>query len=338
MISKYHPAYLTDCLWSTRCGLFFISRTDGWINAYDLCYKINESTFSYKVCDSALTSMCINTKGDKLIIGDEEGKIYLLKLSKSFYSQQDLEFKKDYITKLFDRELFREKYIESLGKKKAPAKDDSTKLTKQEQMIKERVRKIDEEYTSFLNALYNKEPVKEEKKEELKVEERKMPSNKVLPKEEKEEAEVKKDNSIVKEQSDKLNNSKISQQNQSIRKDEYEEAVNKEEEAENNNSKILNNENLNMSDEKKKEASMQDNEENLKEENAEDNPQVENNQENIKNQNEDEIVENQENQNLPQGEEQNQLEQVQEQQNEQKLENAEEKIEKPKNEGEEVAE
>jgi dynein intermediate chain 2 len=162
MISKYHPAYLTDCLWSSRCGLYFISRTDGWINAYDLCYKINESTFTYKVCDSALTSICITTKGDKLIIGDEEGKIYLLKLSKSFYSQADIENKKEYINKLFERELAREKYIESLGKKKGPVKDDSAKIAKQEQMIKERIKKIDEEYTNFLTGMLNKSSIPRE--------------------------------------------------------------------------------------------------------------------------------------------------------------------------------
>jgi hypothetical protein len=157
MVSKYHPAYLTDCLWSARCGLYFVARTDGWINAYDMCYKINESTFAYKVCDSALTSICLTSKGDKLIVGDEEGKIYLLKLSRSFYSQHDLENKKDYMNKMFDRELLREKYIESLGKKKVPTKDDPTlKLAKSEQTGKDRVKKIDEEYSNFLTGMFEK--------------------------------------------------------------------------------------------------------------------------------------------------------------------------------------
>jgi len=153
MVSKYHPAYLTDCIWSTRCGLFFITRTDGWINAYDLCYKTNESTFAYKVCDSALTSICLNTKGDKLIVGDEEGKVYQIKLSKSFYSQHDVENKKDYLAKPFEREVLREKFIDTLGKKKVLLKDDATKIAKQEQVIKDKVKKIDEEYSNFITTL-----------------------------------------------------------------------------------------------------------------------------------------------------------------------------------------
>jgi len=106
--------------------------------------------------------MTINTKGDKLIVGDEEGKVYLLKLSKSFYSQVDLENKKEYINKLLERELAREKYIESLGKKKGPVKDDTAKITKQEQIIKERIRKIDEEYSSFLTGMFNKSTIPRE--------------------------------------------------------------------------------------------------------------------------------------------------------------------------------
>jgi len=164
MISKYHPAYLTDCLWSSRSGLYFISRTDGWINAYDLCYKTNESTFSYKVCDSALTSMCINSiKGDKLIIGDEDGKVYVLKLSKSFYSKHDDEMKKEYINKLFERELTREKYIDAQNKKKGgQVKDETSKITKQEQIIKDKIRRIDEEYSNFLSGMLNKSFVQKE--------------------------------------------------------------------------------------------------------------------------------------------------------------------------------
>lgn len=158
MISKYHPSYLTDCLWSIpRAGLFFVSRTDGWINAYDLCYKINESAFSYKVSESSLTTICLNMKGDKLMVGDEEGKVSLIKLSKSFYSQHDNENKKDFINKLFDREANREKSLELMLKKKGmPVKEDLQKLTKQEQTIKDKIKKIENDYIPFVNKMFQK--------------------------------------------------------------------------------------------------------------------------------------------------------------------------------------
>jgi dynein intermediate chain 2 len=158
MITKYHPAYLTDCQWNApRVGLFFVSRSDGWINAYDLCYKINDPAFAYKVSDTGLTSIAVNLKGDRLLVGDEEGKVSLVKLSKSFYSQDNTEYKKDFINKLFDRESAREKMVENIVKKKLnPGKDDQTKQLKMEQMVKERIRRIEEEYLPFVNGIFHR--------------------------------------------------------------------------------------------------------------------------------------------------------------------------------------
>jgi len=108
--------------------------------------------------------MCINSiKGDKLIIGDEDGKVYVLKLSKSFYSKHDDEMKKEYINKLFERELTREKYIDAQNKKKGgQVKDETSKITKQEQIIKDKIRRIDEEYSNFLSGMLNKSFVQKE--------------------------------------------------------------------------------------------------------------------------------------------------------------------------------
>lgn len=161
MISKYHPSYLTDGLWSpVRPGLFFISRADGWINAYDICYKINDSAFSYKVCDFPLTSISINAKGDKLIVGDEDGKVSLIKLSKSFYVVSDIENKREFINKMFEREASREKMIDGILKKKVQVgKEDTAQQAKKEQLIKEKIRSIEEEYIPFVNKIFQGEDI-----------------------------------------------------------------------------------------------------------------------------------------------------------------------------------
>lgn len=131
-----------------------MSRSDGWLLIYDLCYKINEPAFSLKISEAALTSIAINNSGDRLIIGDEAGKVYLLELSDSFKSKHDDENKKNFINSLFDREALREKSIEVvLKKKQIPVKDDSAKLIKQEQMIKDKIKKIEENYLPFVNEL-----------------------------------------------------------------------------------------------------------------------------------------------------------------------------------------
>ncbi len=159
MVSKFHPAYLTDCVWTCRVGLYIVARADGWINAYDLCYKINECAFAYKVCDSPIVSIALNNKGDKLVVGDEDGKVYLIKLSKSFYSQHDLDKKKNYINALFERENLREK---DLNKKKPVVnKDQTASIQKQEQLVKERIRNIDENYASMLDSILGVKDFKE---------------------------------------------------------------------------------------------------------------------------------------------------------------------------------
>jgi hypothetical protein len=99
--------------------------------------------------------MALNLRGDRLLVGDEEGKVSLLKLSKSFYSQHDNENKKDFINKFFDREANREKNLETLLKKKGPVKED-LKTNKQEIVIKEKIKRIEEEYIPFVNKIFQR--------------------------------------------------------------------------------------------------------------------------------------------------------------------------------------
>jgi hypothetical protein len=156
MISKYHPAYLTDGLWGKRPGIMFLSRTDGFVVAYDICYKLNETVFSGKVTDYPITSIAINKEGDKLFVADEEGKVSMLKLSKSFYEQTQLQktTSQAFLNTMFEREVNKEKSIEILierKKKKGVPKDDAAKQAKQEQQLKERLKQIEMDYMSFVN-------------------------------------------------------------------------------------------------------------------------------------------------------------------------------------------
>lgn len=158
-ISKYHPAYLSDCCWTpTRVGVFFVIRNDGMLIAYDICYKTHDYIFSQKICEAPLTSMAINNVGDYLIIGDNEGVVHLVKLSKAFYyTDENDKDKKELITNIFEREVNREKNIDIILKKKIqPQKDESIKLQKQEQEIKKRLDKIDENYIPFVNNILHK--------------------------------------------------------------------------------------------------------------------------------------------------------------------------------------
>lgn len=160
--SKYHSAYLTDCCWvPNRTAIFFVSRSDGWVYAYDILYKTQEPIFGQKICDSALTSMCINIKGDKIIIGNDDGVVSLIKLSKSFYSAEQQEIKKNIevnnLNLMLEREVLREKGIEQILKRKNnPPKDESAKLIKAEQEIQRKIALIDETYIPFVNDILHK--------------------------------------------------------------------------------------------------------------------------------------------------------------------------------------
>lgn len=159
-VSKYHPAYLMDCVWCPgRVGVFFIIRSDGWLLAYDICYKTHDYVFSHKICETQLTTMAINLKGDRLIIGDDDGVVHLVKLSKAFYVYDNVEVerKRDFITFMMEREVAREKGIEQILKRRSlPPKDETAKLLKQEQEVKKRLEKIEQSYIPFVNEILTK--------------------------------------------------------------------------------------------------------------------------------------------------------------------------------------
>ena len=112
---------------------------------------------NFQIGDCSLTSIAISLKGDKLIVGDENGKISLLKLSKSFYSQDDIELKKDNLGKMFERELLRERYLENLARKRInTVVVESKNEEKLALKIKEKIRKIETAYIPFVNSLLNK--------------------------------------------------------------------------------------------------------------------------------------------------------------------------------------
>ena len=104
--------------------------------------------------------MIINKEGDKLFIGDEEGKVSLVKLSKSFYSisSNSSKAKQAFLNSFLEREVNKEKAIDALlnlkGKKKV-GKDDPNKQAKAEAALKERLRSIESDYMSFVNNMWN---------------------------------------------------------------------------------------------------------------------------------------------------------------------------------------
>ena len=60
MQTRYHSSYLTSGCWSpTRCGLFFLTRMDGFLDVWDFFYRQNEVAYSQKISDSPLTAISV---------------------------------------------------------------------------------------------------------------------------------------------------------------------------------------------------------------------------------------------------------------------------------------
>ena len=155
MQTRYHSAYLTDGCWGsqTRCGLFYLTRIDGFLDVWDFYYRQNEVAFSQKISDSPLTSIAVNQ--NMAAIGDAEGTVYIMELCKSLYESTLKE--KEQMAIIFDTEARREKNLEIAKKLANDEKNkqqkkgtvDPEKLKKeQEQKLAEDLKNIEESFFS----------------------------------------------------------------------------------------------------------------------------------------------------------------------------------------------
>ena len=86
----YHQSYLTDGCWSpTRCGLFYLTRMDGFLDVWDFYYRQNEVAYSQKVSDAVLTNISVNST--MAAIGDSDGTVHMMSLCKTLYEQTSKE-------------------------------------------------------------------------------------------------------------------------------------------------------------------------------------------------------------------------------------------------------
>lgn len=112
--TKYHNSYLTGGCWSpTRAGVFYVTRSDGVMDVWDISHNQNEVAYSHKVSDAALSSISIegNTQGGgKLVaVGDANGTVSMLEVCDSLAQPQQNE--KSAVNAMLERETKREKNL-----------------------------------------------------------------------------------------------------------------------------------------------------------------------------------------------------------------------------------
>lgn len=130
--TPFTPSYLSAAAWSpTRAGLFFLARHDGYLDAWDYYYRMNECVLSQKVSDHALTSLNVQALGSLIAVGDADGCISLLQLCDGLVHAQPNE--KGIVGQILDRETKREKNLEQIKKQQGAVKvkvDDSVTQSK----------------------------------------------------------------------------------------------------------------------------------------------------------------------------------------------------------------
>lgn len=91
--------------------MFYTSRVDGVLDAWDLLQQHNEPVLSIKVCDEPLLCMRAHENGRFISAGNQNGSAYLIEVSKNMATS--LKNDKPLLTAMFERENKREKILEA---------------------------------------------------------------------------------------------------------------------------------------------------------------------------------------------------------------------------------
>lgn len=91
--------------------MFYISRMDGVLDAWDLLQQHNDPVLSIKVCDEPLLCMRAHESGRLISAGSKNGATFLIEVSDNMAA--NLKNDKPLLTAMFERENKREKILEA---------------------------------------------------------------------------------------------------------------------------------------------------------------------------------------------------------------------------------
>ena len=106
---------LTDGCWSpTRPSLFFTSRTDGWIEAWDMIENQRSPVMTHKIHEGPAHCLAPHPEGFLMCVGGDTGDLAMIQLSASLVDVTKAE--KVTVATMLDRETRREKILSTLRK------------------------------------------------------------------------------------------------------------------------------------------------------------------------------------------------------------------------------
>lgn len=143
-------AALTAGGWSkSRYSVFFVTRSDGLMDAWDLLLSHSSPVVSMKISERPLTALRLDEKGKLAVVGDSGGKIHLVEFGENLMSTQKND--KPILSAMFERENRREKILETRMKEirlalKLKAQQHLEAAEKHEDDMTETLKKVDEYY------------------------------------------------------------------------------------------------------------------------------------------------------------------------------------------------
>uniref|UniRef100_A0A7R9GTU4 Dynein intermediate chain 3, ciliary n=3 Tax=Timema TaxID=61471 RepID=A0A7R9GTU4_TIMPO len=112
MWTSNHNTPLTDGAWSTtRFSVFYVTRMDGTLDAWDILHQQREAILSVKVCDDPLQCLRVHDEGQLVAVGNSNGTTYLVEFSESLVSSNRND--RPLLTAMLERESRREKILEA---------------------------------------------------------------------------------------------------------------------------------------------------------------------------------------------------------------------------------
>jgi len=144
MVTRYDQSYLTAGCWSpTRPGVFFTTKADGTMDAWDYYYKQNEPCFSAKIGEAPLSTLRVQSHGKLVALGSEDGTTTVIQLSDNLCEPQPNE--KHVMTSIFERETKREKNLEVRSVQRQREIKEKQKLESNEKVAFDPTEEEDEE-------------------------------------------------------------------------------------------------------------------------------------------------------------------------------------------------
>ena len=84
MWTSSYTENLTDGCWSpTRPSVLLLTRQAGYLDAWDVLYQQKDPLLSFKVSDSPLSCVKVQTEGLLVGVGAEDGNVSMMELSAS---------------------------------------------------------------------------------------------------------------------------------------------------------------------------------------------------------------------------------------------------------------